>query len=363
MNKIPVGILGATGTVGQRFVQLLADHAWFEVTAVAASERTAGKRYADACHWLLPTPIPDGVRDLVVRPVGSELDCQVIFSALPSAVAGPTEERLAQAGYAVCSNASAHRLDADVPLVIPEVNPDHTALIGAQRQRRGWKGFIVTSANCSTTQLALALKPLQDAFGLRKVSVVTMQAISGAGYPGVPATDILGNVIPFIGGEENKMEREPLKLLGMLQGERVINAPFIVSAQCNRVPVRDGHTECVSVEFERKPGVDEVVAALETFQGPSGAAELPSTPAQPIIVREEPDRPQPLRDRDAGRGRGDRAPTTFHSKRGMSVVVGRVRPCPALGVKFVVVGHNTLRGAAGGAIHNAELLTAQGYVS
>ncbi len=355
MNRIPVGILGATGTVGQRFVQLLAGHPWFRVAALAASERTAGKRYADACHWLLSTPIPDGVCDLVVHPVGSELDCRVVFSALPSAVARTVEARLAQEGYAVCSNASAHRMDADVPLVIPEVNPDHTALIGAQRQRRGWKGFIVTSANCSTTQLALALKPLQDASGLRKVSVVTMQAISGAGYPGVPAMDILGNVIPFIGGEEDKMERESLKLLGMLQGERVIDAPFVVGAQCNRVPVRDGHTECVSVGFARQTNADEVIAALETFRGPPEVAELPSTPAQPVIVQTEDDRPQPLRDLD-------RAPTTGDSARGMPIVVGRVRPCPVLGVKFVVVGHNTLRGAAGGAIHNAELLAAQGYV-
>jgi aspartate-semialdehyde dehydrogenase len=348
MNKISVGVLGATGTVGQRFIQLVADHPWFEVTAVAASDRSAGQRYAEACHWLLPTPIPEAVRDLVVRPVEPELDCQLVFSALPSKVAKTAEERFAQAGYVVCSNASSHRLDADVPLLIPEVNPDHTALIDAQRHRRGWKGFIVTSPNCSALPLALALKPLQDAFGLRRVSVVTMQAVSGAGYPGVPAMDILGNVVPFIGSEEDKVEREPLKLLGTLQDQQVVNAPFVISAQCNRVPVRDGHTECVSVEFEGRPDVGEILAALENFQGPSEVAGLPSTPAHPIVVRREADRPQPVLDRDAGKG--------------MSVVVGRVRPCPVLDFKFVVLGHNTLRGAASGSIHNAELLVIQNMI-
>jgi aspartate-semialdehyde dehydrogenase len=348
MNKLSVGVLGATGTVGQRFIQLVADHPWFEVTAVAASDRSAGQRYAEACHWLLPTPIPDAVRDLVVRPVEPKLDCQLVFSALPSKVAKTAEERFAQAGYVVCSNASSHRLDADVPLLIPEVNPDHTALIDAQRHRRGWKGFIVTSPNCSALPLALTLKPLQDAFGLRRVSVVTMQAVSGAGYPGVPAMDILDNVVPFVGGEEDKVEREPLKLLGTLQDQQVVNAPFVISAQCNRVPVRDGHTECVSVEFEGKPDVGEIIAALENFQGPSEVAGLPSTPAHPIVVRREADRPQPVLDRDEGKG--------------MSVVVGRVRPCPVLDFKFVVLGHNTLRGAASGSIHNAELLVAQNTI-
>jgi aspartate-semialdehyde dehydrogenase len=345
MSKIRVGILGATGTVGQRFIQLLADHPWFEVTAVAASDRSAGQRYADACHWLLPTPIPNGVRDLVVNSIGPELDCQLVFSALPSKVAGPVEERFAQRGYVVCSNASFHRLDADVPLLIPEVNPDHTALINTQRRRRGWKGFIVTSANCSALPLSLALKPLQDAFGLRKLSVVTMQAVSGAGYPGVPAMDILGNVVPLIKGEEDKVEWESRKLLGKLTGEQIVNAPVVISAQCNRVPVRDGHTACVSVEFERKPNVGEIIAALENFQGPPEVAELPSTPAHPIVVRREADRPQPVLDRDVGKG--------------MSVIVGRVRPCPVFDFKFVVLGHNTLRGAAGGSIHNAELLVAK----
>ena len=344
MSKIPVGILGATGTVGQRFIQLLAEHPWFEVRALAASERSVGKVYADACHWLLPTPLP-----VAVRPIEPGLDCRLVFSALPSKVAGPVEERFAQAGYAVCSNAAPHRLVADVPLLIPEVNADHTALIPVQRRQRGRKGLIVASANCSTTQLALALKPLQQAFGLHKLSVVSMQAISGAGYPGVPAPDILGNVVPFIGGEEDKVENESRKLLGTLQGQTVLDAPLLISAQCNRVPVRDGHTECVSVEFERRAGLDEVLAALREFRAPAGVADLPSTPARPIVVHSQPDRPQPLRDRDLGGG--------------MSVSVGRVRPCSVFDYKFVVLGHNTLRGAAGGAIHNAELLAAGEWVT
>jgi len=349
MNKISAGVLGATGTVGQRFIQLMADHPWFEVTAVAASERSAGRRYADACHWLLSTPIPEGVRDLIVQPITVKPDCRLIFSALPSQAAGPVEEQLAQAGYAVCSNAAAHRMDADTPLLIPEVNAAHTALIKAQRRRRGGKGFIAASANCSTTQLALALKPLQEAFGLRQVSVVTLQAISGAGYPGVSSLDILGNVVPFIGGEEEKMESEPLKLLGQLRDDRVVNAACAISSQCNRVPVRDGHTECVSVELERRADADEAIAVLESFQGSPEVIDLPSSPDQTIIVHRAPERPQPIRDRNAGAG--------------MSVAVSRVRTCPVLSLKFVLLGHNTLRGAAGGSIHNAELLTSQGWIA
>jgi len=348
MSRIPVGILGATGTVGQRFIQLLADHPWFEVTALAASDRSAGQRYAEACHWLLSAPMPDAVRDLVVASLEPELDCQLVFSALPSRVAGPVEERFAEAGYAVCSNAAPHRMDADVPLLIPEVNPDHTQLIDVQRRQRKWKGLIVASAHCTTTQLVLALKPLQDAFGLSKLSVVTLQAISGAGYPGVSSADILGNVVPFIQGEEEKVEHESRKLLGRLQEGRIAQAPFVVSAQCNRVPVYDGHTECVSVQFERTPQLNELLEAFEEFRAPPGIADLPSSPTRPIVLFKEADRPQPLRDRDLGKG--------------MSVSVGRVRPCPLFDARFVVLGHNTLRGAAGGSIHNAELLVAQTWV-
>jgi aspartate-semialdehyde dehydrogenase len=292
--------------------------------------------------------MPETVRDLAVRPIDEALECPLVFSALPSDVAGPVEEYLADSGVAVCTNASAHRLDEDVPLVIPEVNGGHTALIGSQRRRRGGQGFIVASANCSATQLAMALKPLHDVFGLRRASVVTMQAVSGAGYPGLPSLDILGNVIPFIEGEEDKLEAEPRKLLGELDDGQIRAAPFLVSAQCNRVPVLDGHMECVSVQLERRASVEEVIAAWEGFSAPGEVAGLPSSPASPILVNKEDNRPQPVRDRDAGAG--------------MCVTVGRVRPCPVLDFRFVVLGHNTVRGAAGGSIHNAELLVAQGWV-
>lgn len=349
MEKIPVGVLGATGAVGQRFVQLLETHPWFEVTAVAASQHSVGKRYAEACHWLLPTPMPASVGDLVVQPTEPGIHCRVILASLPGNVAGPVEQAFARAGYLVCSNASAHRLAPDVPLLIPEVNADHTALIEVQREQRGWQGFIVTSANCSTTAMVLPLKPLHDAFCIRKLSVVTLQAISGAGYPGVPALDILGNVIPHISGEEGKIETESRKMLGTLQGNQVVDAPFVVSAQCNRVPVRDGHMVCASVAFERRPGsVDDIVNVLASFRGTAAVQALPSTPEQPIVVRQEPDRPQPLRDRDA--------------QNGMASVLGRIRPCPLFDYKFVILGHNTVRGAAGGTIHNAELLVSQGYI-
>jgi aspartate-semialdehyde dehydrogenase len=349
MNQVPVGVLGATGMVGQRFVQLLSDHPWFQITAVAASERSAGRRYGDACHWLLPTPMPEGVAELIVEPVAPGLDCRVVFSSLPSGVAAEVEAGFAQAGYAVCSNASAHRMDDDVPLLVPEVNADHVALLEVQQARRGWRGWIATSANCSATQLVLALKPLHDAFGIRALHVATLQAVSGAGYPGVPSLDIVDNVVPYIGGEEEKLESEPRKMLGTFRDGRIVEAPFTISAQCNRVPVRDGHTECVSVAFEQRPDVDTLIAALASFRGPPEAAELPSTPELPIHVRSEPDRPQPILDRDAGGG--------------YTVSVGRIRPCPLLDVKFVVLGHNTLRGAAGGAIHNAELLAAKGWLA
>lgn len=354
MNRIPVGVLGATGMVGQRFIQLLADHPWFEITAVAASERSAGQRYGEVCHWLLPTPIPERVAELTVDPVEPGLDCRLVFSSLPSTVAAEVEAQFAHAGYAVCSNASAHRMDPDVPLLIPEVNADHVALLEVQQARRGWEGWIATSANCSSTQLALALKPLHDAFDVRALHVTTLQAVSGAGYPGVASLDIVGNVVPYIRGEEEKMESEPRKMLGALHkglvSEALVSeAPIAISAQCNRVPVRDGHTECVSVRFERRPEQAELVEALTSFRGPPAVAELPSTPAVPITVRDEPDRPQPILDRDAGDG--------------YTISVGRIRPCPLLDYRFVVLGHNTLRGAAGGAIHNAELLVAEGWLA
>jgi len=272
----------------------------------------------------------------------------LVFSALPARVAGPVEEEFAAAGYAVSSNARNHRMDSDVPLLVPEVNPDHVALIETQRRNRGWKGFIVTNPNCCAAPLALALKPLWDRFGITTLNVVTMQALSGAGYPGVPSLDILDNVIPYIAGEEEKVEREPLKLFGRLEGEAIEEAEMAISAQCNRVATREGHLEAVSVQLGQEASREEVVVALRSFRGPLQDLGLPSAPERPIVVREEMDRPQPRLDRDEGKG--------------MSVVVGRVRECPVLDYKFLVLGHNTIRGAAGAAILNAELLAAQGYL-
>ncbi len=351
-QPIAVGILGATGAVGQRFVQLLADNPWFQITALAASERSTGQRYAEACTWRLSSDCPVAVRDLPVQPCEPGLDCQIVFSALPSSAAREVEEQFAAAGYGVLSNASTHRMDADVPLLIPEVNPDHLGLIEVQRQRRGWgKGFIVTDPNCSTVGAVLALKPLHDAFGVRRAVITTMQALSGAGYPGVPALDILDNVIPYIGGEEDKLVHEPRKLLGAWSPEegRVIPAELRISPSCNRVATRDGHLETISVEFERRVGVDDVITALRDFRSVPYALGCPSAVEPTIVVRQEPDRPQTRIDRDAGRG--------------MAITVGRVRPCEVLDAKFVVLAHNTIRGAAGGSILNAELMIARGMIA
>jgi aspartate-semialdehyde dehydrogenase len=347
--RLKVGILGATGTVGQRFVQLLQGHPWFEITALAASTASAGRPYGEVCRWKVSAEIPPTVRDMTVEECAPGLDCDLVFSALPGEVAGPIEENLAAAGYFVSSNAKNHRMDPDVPLLIPEVNPDHIQIIEHQRRQRGWgRGFIVTSPNCSVTQLVLALKPLQDRFGLGAVMVTTMQAISGAGYPGLPSWDILDNVVPHIGGEEEKVEVEPLKLLGRLEGHEFQPAPMAISAQCNRVNTVEGHLEAVSVRLVRKAEVDAVVEALRSFTALPQELDLPSAPRRPIVVREEADRPQPRYDRD--------------EQGGMAVVVGRVRECPVLDYKFVVLGHNTVRGAAGGSILNAELLMAKGYL-
>jgi aspartate-semialdehyde dehydrogenase len=335
--------------VGQRFVQLLAAHPWFEITALAASERSVGRPYGEACHWVVSEEVPAPVRDIVVQECKPDLPCRLVFSALPAEVAGPVEEGFAAAGYAVSSNARSHRLDPDVPLLIPEVNPDHLALIEIQRRRRGWKGFIVTSPNCSVTQLVLALTPLWERFRIEAVNITTMQALSGAGYPGVPSLDILDNVIPYIPGEEEKLEGEPLKLLGQLEREVIKEAGLAISAQCHRVPTRDGHLEAVSVKLGRRASHGEVVEALRSFRGLPQELRLPSAPTYPLVVREEADRPQPRLDRDEGDG--------------MSVVVGRVRECPVFDYKFLVLGHNTARGAAGGSILNAELLAAQGHLN
>lgn len=349
--KLKVGILGATGAVGQRFAQLLAGHPWFELAALTASDRSAGKRYADACKWLLRGEMPPALADLPVIPTEAAAispDVRLLFSALPGGSAGAVEEALAAAGFAVCSNASAHRMDPDVPLLIPDVNPEHTGLIPVQRARRGWQGFIVTNPNCTTTHLVCALKPLHDAFGLAAVNVVSMQAISGAGYPGVSAMDILDNVIPFIGGEEEKVEVEPRKLLGTLSGDAIEMAGFAVSAQCNRVAVRNGHLEAVSVKLKRPAAQSEVAAAFTGYRGEPQRLGLPSAPDPAILLYTADDRPQPRLDRLAGNG--------------MATCVGRLRPDPLFDYKFIVLGHNTIRGAAGGAILNAELLYAQGYL-
>lgn len=346
--KLRVAVLGATGTVGQRFLQLLEGHPWFEVAALTGSERSAGKTYAEAARWVLDTPVPAAVRELPILPEDATLDTPLVFSALPSKTAGAIEARLAAAGHLVCTNASDHRMDPDVPLLIPEVNPEHLELLAVQRRRRGWSGAIVANPNCTATGPTMALRPLHDAFGVTKVLLMSMQALSGAGYPGVPSYDAIDNVIPYIGGEEPKVETEPQKMLGPLGDGQVIPAAFALSAHCNRVPVLEGHLECLSVAFERRPAAAEVAEVLRGFRALPQELGLPSAPPQPVIVRDEPDRPQTRRDRDAGRG--------------MSTVVGRVRLCPILDIKFVCLSHNTIRGAAGGSLLNAELMYAQGML-
>lgn len=348
-DKITVGVLGATGAVGQRLVALLENHPWFELTEVAASDRTAGQAYGEAVHWLLPTPTPEKIKTLTLKECLPTLNCQLVLSALPADVARSVEMEFARAGYIVSSNASAFRLEPDVPLVIPEVNPDHLQLIPQQKHRRGFdRGFLITNPNCSTISLVLVLKPLMERFGVRQVMVTTLQAVSGAGYPGIASLDIIDNVIPYIPQEEDKLEHETLKLLGRCDGKEVVPAPLTVSAQCNRVATLDGHLECVSVKLETKASLEEVISTLGTFRGLPQELKLPTAPLHPILVRSEPDRPQPRLDRE--------------SERGMASIVGRIRPCSLLDFKMVILGHNTLRGAAGSALLNAELLVAQGMV-
>ena len=348
-KKWRAGVLGATGIVGQRLVKLLAEHPWFELGEVAASERSSGRTYAEAVSWHLETPIPEVARDLEVKGIDPVLDCDFVFSALDSSVAGPAEENFARAGYPVVSNSRNHRMDADVPLLIPEVNAAHLDAIRVQQKNRGYDtGFMVTNPNCSTAGLVLVLKPLADAFGLEKIFVVTLQAISGAGYPGVASMDIQGNVLPFISGEEEKMEAEPQKLLGRWDGARFVEAGLGISAQCNRVPVLHGHLECVSVGLKKIASLVEVREALRSFEVDAELAALPSALRHPVVVVDEENRPQPRRDVDAGNG--------------MAVVVGRVRECPLHDVKLTLLSHNLVRGAAGGALLNAELLAARGFL-
>lgn len=345
-ERIPVGVLAATGAVGQRFVQLLADHPWFELREVSGSDRGAGRPYGEVVAWRLPGGPPEAARNLIVRAPDEPLTSPILFSALPAEVAGEIEERFAQAGHVVFSNARNHRMSPDVPLLVPEVNADHAAVLEQQRAQRGWSGAIITNPNCSTIHLVLALKPLQDAFGLDAVLVTTLQATSGAGYPGVPSLDLIDNVVPYIGGEEEKMASESRKILGSFEvSSGFVDAPAVVSATCTRVPVRDGHTESVSVRLSREASLEEVAAALRNFNSTPQALGLPSAPLHPVIVLDAADRPQPALDRNL--------------EQGMATVVGRLRPCPILGYKFVLLGHNTIRGAAGASILNAETLLAQ----
>ena len=346
--KIPVGILGATGIVGQRFIQMLERHPWFEVAWLAASDRSENKSYADAARWRMKTPIPAPIAKMQVSPARPEGSPKVIFAALDAAIASELEPRFAEAGCAVISNSSALRMKADVPLVIPEVNPDHIKLLECQSSRRNSGGFVVTNPNCSAVGLVMALAPLQQRYGLKTVMAVTMQAVSGAGYPGVASLDILGNVIPYIPKEEEKMEEETRKLLGTLNGSAVVSASFGMSAQCNRVAVEDGHTESVSVKLKGHASPEEIISSWNEFRSEPQRLNLPSAPQQPVQYMDSADRPQPRFDADCGAG--------------MTTSVGRLRPCGVLDWKFTVLSHNTIRGAAGAALLNAELLKVKGYL-
>lgn len=346
MDAIEVGVLGATGVVGQQFVSRLARHPWFRCTWLAASERSEGKTYKSVAPWKLSTSIPGSAADRVVQACVPGTGPKVVFSGLDASVAGDIERAFAAAGHIVVSNARNFRMDPLVPLLIPEVNADHLTLLGEQRQAKGWPGAIVTNPNCSTVVLAMALAPLRQ-FDVRACIVSTMQAVSGAGYPGVPSLDILGNVVPFISGEEEKMQAETLKILGTDGGRTPYAAA--VSAHCNRVPVLDGHTMTVSVAFEQKPSLAEIADALRNFGGRPQELWLPSAPQPPLVVTEEPNRPQPRLDADLGGG--------------MAVTIGRLRDCPVMDAKFVALGHNTVRGAAGAAILNAELMHSEGLLA
>jgi aspartate-semialdehyde dehydrogenase len=347
-TKTPVGILGATGMVGQRFVQLLEHHPWFEVAWLAASDRSEGRSYGDAARWKMKTPLPPRVAEMQVSPASPEGAPKIIFAALDSSIAAEMEPRFAAAGCFVVTNSSALRMQADVPLVIPEVNPDHIQMIECQGWRKKSGGFVVTNPNCSAIGLVLALKPLQDRFGIETVMAVTMQAVSGAGYPGVASLDILGNVIPYISKEEEKMEEETRKLLGKLNGSGVISAKFGMSAHCNRVAVEDGHTESVSVKLKKKARTEEIIEAWNEFRSVPQELKLPSAPEHPVRYTGSADRPQPRLDVEYGNG--------------MTTTVGRLRPCGVLDWKFTVLSHNTIRGAAGAALLNAELLKVRGYL-
>jgi aspartate-semialdehyde dehydrogenase len=346
-ERIPVGVLGATGMVGQEFVSFLSNHPWFDLTWLGASDRSAGKRYSEATSWRLAGVMPAYVRDLVVSEAKPDGGPQLMFSSMDASVATEIERAFAGAGHTVVSNSRNYRMDVDVPLLVPEVNPEHLQLLPGQRKTRGWKGQIVTNPNCSTITLVMALAPLKQ-FGLRRVMVTTMQAISGAGYPGVASMDINANVIPFIGGEEEKMQQETQKILGAFTGARIEPLAAKVSAQCNRVPVVNGHMLSVSVELEKKPTEAEIIGAIRGWRGLPQQKGLPSAPPCPVIYMDEPDRPQPRRD--------------VERENGMAVFVGRMRKCPVFDYKFTAMGHNTVRGAAGAAVLNAELMKSEGWL-
>jgi aspartate-semialdehyde dehydrogenase len=348
-KRIPVAVLAATGSVGQRFVQLLDGHPWFEVVGLTGSDRSIGRPYAEACHWVLPEAMPAWAAGMTVLPTEpAAAEARMAFSALPADLARDLEPAFARAGVAVCSNASAFRDEPDVPILLPEVNAGHAAILAHQRRARGWSGCIVTNPNCTSTGLTVALKALQDAFGLKRAVVVSMQALSGAGYPGVASLDILDNVIPNINGEEAKVESEPRKMLGEVKGNAFVPAEVLISAHTNRVAVSDGHMVCVSLELGRAASPEEAAGVLRAYRGPEPARDLPSAPQPVIVVREEPDRPQPRLDRGTGKG--------------MTTVVGRLRLDPIFHLKLVVLSHNTVRGAAGGSIFNAELLVKMGLI-
>ena len=344
-EKIPVGILGATGSVGQKFIELLANHPWFEITALAASERSSDRIYKDAVNWFMPTPIPPTISKMPVNRCEPDFNCKIVFSGLDSSVAGDIEKKFADAGYIVVSNAKNHRFDNDVPLLIPEVNSEHLDIVKNQNYRGG---IIVTNPNCSTIGLVIALKPLIDNFEVEEVNVVTLQALSGAGYPGVASLDSLDNVLPFISGEEEKMETEPLKIFGKCEDGIIKNIDLKISAQCNRVSVIDGHLECVSVKLKEKVTNTDIKKVWQDFSGEPQKLNLPMAPNKPIYYFDENNFPQPKLHRNIDKG--------------MAVSIGRLRECKIFDYKFVLLSHNTIRGAAGGAILNAELMYKKGYI-
>lgn len=346
MRKLSVAVLGATGAVGQRFIQLLDQHPWFQVDEVIASERSAGRLYHEAANWVLDGGPPARVGELIVKPLDGPIDSPLVFSALPKEAAQTRELELAADGHIVCTNASAHRMALDVPLLLPEVNADHLGLIDVQRHARGWSGAIIANSNCTVMPVVMALAPLRK-YAIQQTHVVSMQAVSGAGYPGVASLDILDNVIPYIAGEEPKLEAEARKMLGRFDGERVHELDAVFSAICTRVPVVDGHLVNLSLDMAERPTFEAIITDWQSFRGPDVVPSLPTAPQQPLEYLFQPDRPQPRRDRNAGNG--------------MTTSIGRLRECPILGYKFATLSHNTIRGAAGCSILNAELLAVKGY--